>query len=71
MKRAFLLIVAPALLVALGLAQVPAASTNPDQTIKGCLAGSDGNYTVAEDGAGHIFKVPLPLGRGHFRSTTY
>jgi hypothetical protein len=47
MKRALLLIVLPALLVALGFAQTPAASTNPDQTIKGCLAGSDGNYTVS------------------------
>ena len=57
MKRVFLLIVVPALLVALGFAQTPAASTNPDQTIKGCLAGSDGNYTVAEDGTGHTFRV--------------
>src|SRR3984885_1551585 len=57
MKRTFLLMVAPALLVAMAFAQTPAASTNPDQTIKGCLAGSDGNYTVAEDGTGHIFKV--------------
>ncbi|MGA7630348.1 MAG: hypothetical protein WCB11_06255, partial [Terriglobales bacterium] len=65
MKRAFLLIVLPALLVAMAFAQTPAASSTPnqttdqttDQTIKGCLAGSDGNYTVAEDGTGHIFKV--------------
>jgi hypothetical protein len=57
MKRTFLLIVIPALLIALGFAQTPAASSTPDQTIKGCLAGSDGNYTVAEDGTGHIFKV--------------
>jgi hypothetical protein len=57
MKRALLLIVAPALLVALGFAQTPAASVNTDQTIKGCLAGSDGNYTVVEDGTGHIFKI--------------
>jgi hypothetical protein len=52
-----LLIVAPALIVALGFAQTPAASVNTDQTIKGCLAGSDGNYTVVEDGTGHIFKI--------------
>src|ERR1035441_9623824 len=57
MKRAFLLIVVPALLVALGFAQTPAASVNTDQTIKGCLGGSDGNYTVVEDGTGHLFKI--------------
>src|ERR1017187_624717 len=58
MKRAFLLIVVPALLVALGFAQTPAASVNTDQTnIKGCLGGSDGNYTVAEDNTGRIFKI--------------
>ena len=32
MKRAFLLIAVVALLAALGLAQTPAASPNPDQT---------------------------------------
>jgi hypothetical protein len=58
MKRAFLLIVIPALLVALGFAQTPAASTNTDQTtIKGCLGGSDGNYTVVQDNTGHTFKI--------------
>ena len=58
MKRAFLLIVVPALLVALGFAQTPAASTNTDQTtIKGCLGGSDGNYTVVQDNTGHTFKI--------------
>jgi len=57
MKRAFLLIVAAALLVALGFAQTPAASISTDQTIKGCQAGSDGNYTVVEDNTGHIFKI--------------
>ena len=57
MKRVFLLVVVPALLVALGSAQTPAASVNTDQTIKGCLGGSDGNYTVVEDGTGHIFKI--------------
>jgi len=57
MKRALLLIVVPALLVALGFAQAPAASINTDQTIKGCLGGSDGNYTVVEDSTGHIFKI--------------
>ena len=58
MKKVFLLIVIPALLVALGFAQTPAASINTDQTnIKGCLGGSDGNYTIAQDNTGHIFKV--------------
>src|ERR1035437_1225020 len=58
MKRAFLLMLVPALLVALGFAQTPAASTNTDQTtIKGCLGGSDGNYTVVQDNTGHIFKI--------------
>ena len=58
MKRAFLLIAALALLVALGFAQTPAASINTDQTtIKGCLGGSDGNYTVVEDNTGHIYKI--------------
>jgi hypothetical protein len=57
MKRAFLLIVGAALLVALGFAQTPAASINTDQTIKGCLAGSDGNYRVVEDNTDHIFKI--------------
>jgi len=58
MKRVFLLIVVPALLVALGFAQTPTASGNTDQVnIKGCLGGSDGSYTVAEDNTGKIFKI--------------
>ena len=57
MKRVFLLFVVPALLVALGFAQTPPASVNTDQTIKGCLGSSDGNYTLVEDGSGHIFKI--------------
>jgi hypothetical protein len=58
MKKAFLLIVVSALLVALGFAQTPAASSNTDQTnIRGCLGGSDNNYTVAEDNTGQIFKI--------------
>jgi len=58
MKRVFLLIVIPALLVALGFAQTPGASINTDQTnIMGCLGGSDGNYTIAQDNTGHIFKI--------------
>jgi hypothetical protein len=58
MKKIFLLIVVPALLVALGFAQTPAPSSNTDQVnVKGCLGGSDGNYTVAEDNTGKIFKI--------------
>ena len=58
MKKVFLLIVVPALLVALGFAQTPAASSNTDQiNIEGCLGGSDGNYTVAENNTGRIFKI--------------
>jgi hypothetical protein len=58
MKKAFLLFVLPALLVTLAFAQTPAASSDTDQTtIKGCLGGSDGNYTVVEDNTGHIFKI--------------
>jgi len=58
MKRIFLLIVVPALLVTLGFAQTPAVSGNTDQiNIKGCLGGADGNYTVAEDNTGKIFKI--------------
>ncbi|MGA2858971.1 MAG: hypothetical protein ABSE40_19040 [Candidatus Sulfotelmatobacter sp.] len=58
MKKIFLLIVVPALLVAMGFAQTPTASDNTDQiNIKGCLGGSDGNYTVAEDNTGKIFKI--------------
>ena len=58
MKKVFLLIVVPALLVALGFAQTPAASINSDQTsIKGCLGGTDGNYTVVEDNTGRTFKI--------------
>jgi len=58
MKRVCLLIVVPALLVALGFAQTPAASSNTDPTsIKGCLGGSDSNYTLVEDNTGHNFKI--------------
>jgi hypothetical protein len=58
MRKALLLFAVPALLVALGFAQTPAAGTKTDPTsIKGCLGGADGNYTVAEDGTGHMFKI--------------
>ena len=58
MKRVFLLMVVSGLLVTLGLAQTPDAGSNTDQAnVKGCLGGSDGNYTVAEDGTRQIFKI--------------
>ena len=57
MKRALLLIVVPILLAAVVFAQTPASIT-PDQTnIKGCLGGSEDNYTVMQDNTGHIFKI--------------
>jgi hypothetical protein len=58
MKRLFLLITVSALLMTLGFAQTPAAGSNTDPAnVKGCLGGSDGNYTVVEDGSRQIFKI--------------
>jgi hypothetical protein len=58
MKNAFLRIVVPVLLVTLGFGQTPAPSSNTEQaSIKGCLGGSDGNYTVVEDGTTQSFKI--------------
>ncbi len=58
MKRVFLLMFVSALLATLGFAQTPNAGSNTDQAnVKGCLGGSDGNYTVAEDGTRQIFKI--------------
>lgn len=58
MKNLSLLIVVPVLLVAFGFGQTPPPGSNTDQgSIKGCLAGSDGNYTVAEDGTTQAFKI--------------
>jgi hypothetical protein len=58
MKKIFLPIIVPVLLVTLGFAQNPAPSSDTDQaSIKGCLGGSDGNYTVAQDGTTQIFTV--------------
>jgi hypothetical protein len=58
MKRIFLLMITSALLGLSGYAQTPAAGSNADQaSIKGCLGGSDGNYTVAEDGTNQTLKI--------------
>jgi hypothetical protein len=58
MKKVFLLMVVSALLVTLGFAQTPDAHSNTDQaTVNGCLGGSNGNYTVAEDGTRQILKI--------------
>src|SRR3984893_3279905 len=58
MKKVFLLMVVSGLLVTLGFAQTPGADSNTAQAnVKGCLGGSDGNYTVAEDGTHQIFKI--------------
>jgi len=58
MKKVFLLMVVSGLLVTLGFAQTPDAGSNAAQAnVKGCLGGSDGNYTVAEDGTSQIFKI--------------
>jgi hypothetical protein len=58
MKNMFLLMVVPVLLVTLGFGQAPAPSSNTDQaSIKGCLGGSEGSYTVAQDGTTQTFKI--------------
>jgi LPXTG-motif cell wall-anchored protein len=58
MKNMFLLIVITVLLVTLGFGQTLAPSNNIDQTtIKGCLGGSDGNFTLTEDGTTQTFKI--------------
>lgn len=58
MKRVFLVMVISATLVTLGLAQTPDASSNTGPaSVNGCLGGSEGNYTVVEDGTGQLFKI--------------
>jgi hypothetical protein len=58
MKNSFLLIAATALLVTLGFGQTSTQSSTTSQaSIKGCLGGSDGNYTVAEDGTTQTYKI--------------
>jgi hypothetical protein len=58
MKRVFLVVVVSAMLVTLGFAQTPDASSKTDPAdVKGCLGGSEGNYTVVQDGTGQLFKI--------------
>jgi hypothetical protein len=57
MRRVFLLLVVLALFVILGFVQAPAADNTDQTNVKGCLGGSDGNYTIAEDGTRQIFKI--------------
>jgi hypothetical protein len=58
MKNVFLLMVVSALLVTLGFAQTPDAGSNTSvANVSGCLGGSDGAYTVTEDGTHQVFKI--------------
>jgi S-DNA-T family DNA segregation ATPase FtsK/SpoIIIE len=62
MRKVFLVMVVSAMLVTLGFAQAPDAGVNAGNnqdpsTVKGCVGGSDGNYTVAEDGTHQTLKI--------------
>lgn len=58
MKNIFPLIAAPVLMVTLGFGQTSAPSSNAaPASIKGCLAGTEGKYTLAEDGTTQTFKI--------------
>jgi hypothetical protein len=58
MTRVFLVMVVSAMLVTLGFSQTPDAGGNMAAVnVKGCLGGSEGNYTVVEDGTGQLFKT--------------
>ncbi len=58
MNRVFLVMVVSALLVTFGFAQTPDAGSNAaPANVKGCLGGSEGNYTVVEDGTRQTFKI--------------
>jgi hypothetical protein len=57
MKRVFLVMVVSAMLVTLGFTQTPAASNTDPASVQGCLGGSDGAYTVVQDGTGQLFKI--------------
>jgi hypothetical protein len=58
MKSIFLPIVVSVLLVTLGLGQTSAPSSNSGQvSVKGCLGGANGNYTLVEDGTTKTFTI--------------
>jgi hypothetical protein len=59
MKKTMLLFAVPVALLSLGLAQTPAplAMSNTAASIKGCLGGSDGAYSVAQDGSTQTLKI--------------
>lgn len=58
MTRVFLVMVVSAMLVTLGFTQTPDAGGNMvTVNVKGCLGGSEGNYTIVEDGTGQLFKT--------------
>jgi hypothetical protein len=58
MTRVFLVMVVSAMLVTLGFSQTPPAGSNTDPaSVQGCLGGSDGAYTVVQDGTGQLFKI--------------
>jgi hypothetical protein len=58
MKNVFQLMVVSALLVTLGFAQTPDPGSNTSvANVSGCLGGSDGAYTVMQDGTGQLFKI--------------
>lgn len=58
MKNLFLPIVIAVLLVTLGVGQTPAPSQSADPaSVNGCLSGSEGNYTLAEDGTTQTFRI--------------
>ena len=58
MNRVFLVMVVSALLVTFGFAQTPDAGSNAaPANVKGCLGGSEGNYSVVEDGTRQTFKI--------------
>ena len=57
MKNILLLVAAPALLLTFGLAQTPAPAATTSASIKGCLGGTEGAYTVAPDGTTQTVKI--------------
>lgn len=56
MKNIFLLVVGLALSLNFGLAQTPSPATT-SASIKGCIGGTDGAYTLAQDGSTQSLKI--------------